>query len=107
MNDLSMPSNLDKKGIEAYKTIMSLVKKHSLEYTGGCKCFYSPTEWQARGEEYGINSKLIIVYDGAIIRELFYPNYGSDLMQECVNELSKIGLFFEPCTSWYSAVYEC
>jgi hypothetical protein len=126
--DLKMPEGLDKDGESAYRTVVEYLEKHKLLFTGGCRVFYSPEEWKERGEQYGRESKLIVVYDGAEARYCFSMDAcyeHEDFVQELIDsglkvakrnryalyedmqaELSKIGLFFEECTGWYSAVYK-
>ena len=74
---------------------------------GGCKPFYSPEEWVAKGERFGTKSVLVLVHDGGDLAP--YCNY--DYMEyEKVGRLSdaleKSGFYVENCTSWYSAVYK-
>lgn len=113
MDNLSVPPKLSKKGTEAYKVIMAYLKKHDHTRTGGCRAFYSPKEWQVRGEEYGTKSELLVVYDGGDLRYCFsldacYETGAKDcysLYEGMQAELEKIGLYFEECTCWYSAIY--
>lgn len=107
------PAGLSALGEKAYEAIMAVLKEHKATYTGGCKTFYSPAEWKERGEEYGIESELIVVYDGGDVRPFFsmdacyeipssnrYATY--EKMQAA---LEKVGAYFEECTGWYAAVY--
>ena len=98
-----MPENLSDTGKLAYKTVMKAMKNAGFGFdTGGCITFYSPLQWRARNEEYGLNSELIIVYDGGIVGEFFDGGAFVGLMIDALNE---VGLYSEPCTCWYSAVY--
>lgn len=126
--DFEQPS-LDIVGQHAYHTI----KKHLRDFkdmeTGGCKAFYSPKEWEDKGEKYGKGCVLIVVYDGGDLRPYFnmdacYEGHhmlcefltgmGKDIshlkpydMYENLREsLRKEGFFVEECTGWYSAVYK-
>lgn len=76
-------------------------------YTGGCTPFFSPKDWKARGERYGGDSKLVIVYDGGDLYEFFgsYATFPTlvDTMREA---LAKLGVYHEAATGWYGAVYE-
>lgn len=104
----AMPKGLSRKGQEAYGIIMEVLRAHDGEDTGGCKSFYSPAEWKARGEEYGTESELVVVYDGGDLRPFFnmddaYPGY--DLHEKMRQALAKAGLYAEECTGWYGAVY--
>jgi hypothetical protein len=105
--DLNKPDGLDKLGTLAHKTIIKFLTKSDLTNTGGCKAFYSPEEWKERGEDYGTNSKLVIVHDGGSLASVFNLDYEQYELNESMNqELIRHGLFVEQCTSWYSAVYE-
>ena len=106
MNDFECPKYLTRKGKLAYQAVMSVVARHGLQYSGGCKVFYSPKQWRDRGEEYGTSSHLIVVYDGGSHREIFEPEYGFQVQEELNVELRKHGLYFEHCTGWYSAIYD-
>jgi hypothetical protein len=74
---------------------------------GGCKAFYSPKEWKARGESYGADSLLIICHDGGDLAHLCNFDY------ECYKAMEEFRVFLrdtygvrpEPCTCWYTAVY--
>lgn len=102
MNDLAIPAGaLSLSGCEAWQAIMGLVERFDLWHTGGCRVFYSPDEWVARGEPYGTTSELIVVYDGAAIRELFEGRLSSST----TSALEELGLYYEQCTHWYSAIY--
>jgi len=89
---------------------------------GGCRAFYTPQEWHDQKEDYGTESKLIIVYDGG---DLSYymnmdKNYSIYLMmrdegveatpyasyEKVRKALEEAGYMVEECTSWYSAVYK-
>jgi hypothetical protein len=103
--DLECPKGLSRKGRAAYHVIMRILRQHDLLHTGGCKAFYSPKQWAARGEEYGTKSELVVVYDGGDVRELFEPEFGFSWRDEMWDKLKEQGLWYEPCTCWYSAIY--
>ena len=74
---------------------------------GGCQAFYSPKQWAARGEEYGLKASLIVVHDGGAAAPYFNMDYCDYKNQEqMIEALSKIGYWAEQCTSWYTAIYE-
>ncbi len=108
---LDVPDSLSSYGCAVYQTIMDVLKKHELGYTGGCKAFYSPEEWlEDRGEQYGKGSELIVVYDGGDLRQFFNSNecgaHGYwTMFEEMIHELAKVGMYFEECTGWYCAIY--
>lgn len=109
MNYLEIPSDLNASGKLAYKIITDFLIKHEMTYTGGCKAFYSPVEWNDRGEKYGAKSHLVIVYDGGDLSRIFNSDYaalnGYKLYEDLSNSLREYDLFFEECTNWYGAVY--
>jgi hypothetical protein len=116
--DLEMPAGLSADGQAAYKAIMAVLNKHEQTYTGGCRAFYSPAEWKARGEEYGTEAELIVVYDGGALRPFFsmdaaYDHFHHmpaakryDWYEEMQAALGAKGLYFEECTGWYCAVFK-
>jgi len=74
--------------------------QQGLTNAGGCKVFYSPEEWRERGEAYGAESELVVVYDGSEARYLAEFNPGIEEV------LARLNLFIECCTHWYAAVYK-
>jgi hypothetical protein len=103
--EFKMPANLSESGVSAYSAIMDVLNKYEAE-SGGCKTFYSPAEWAKRGEDYGKNSHLIVVYDGGDVRSFFNMNTECyKFYEEMQDALKKVGLYFEECTGWYAAIY--
>lgn len=73
---------------------------------GGCKAFYSIQEWKDRGELYGRDSLLILCYDGGDLAPLCNWAYGARKETEAFRDfMTGLGVWVEPCTGWYSAVY--
>lgn len=69
--------------------------------------FCAPNVWRAREEEYGLNSDLILVYDGSYLYDIINGYSGDSSYYEQITELcAKHGYYFEPCTSWYCAFYK-
>ncbi len=120
--DLDRPEGLGEAGIRAFDIIVSYLRVHGRTSTGGCRAFYSSKEWRARGEQYGTESHLVVVYDGGALRPVFSMDAACDL--GCVGQqaggprsapyalyegmqdkLGEAGLYFEECTRWYCAVY--
>lgn len=121
-HDLDMPEGLADKGRRAHEIIVAYLKEHDFSDNGGCKAFYSPTEWSAREESYGTTSHLVVTYDGGAIRPVFSMDAAYDLdcavyqetgkkrkpysLYEGVQDkLREAGLYFEECTGCYSAIY--
>jgi len=106
-NDLAKPEGLSAAGEKAYAAIAEFLKTFDLEYTGGCKAFYSPKEWKERGEDYGLESELIVVHDGGDLASIFNLDYGCyDLNAKMDEALRRHGVWMESCTCWYTAIYE-
>ena len=118
---LAMPAGLDNAGRRAHAIIVAYLKQHELTPTGG-KAFYAPAEWREREELYGVESHLVVVYDGGTMRPAFsmdaayerdcdhYRQTGEErepyaLYEGMQAKLREAGLYFEECTGWYSAVY--
>ena len=106
MTDLHQPDNLSDTGKQAHEAIVAFLEKNGLTYTGGCRTFYSPKEWEERGEDYGRNSELVIVHDGGDPGDAFSWDRENYKVIEAMNEtLKPLGVYSEQCTCWYSAIY--
>ena len=104
--DLDLPTGLSAKGRAAARIIRALLRERQTTYTGGCRAFYSPAEWQARGEQYGTDALLILCHDGGDLAAYCNPAYEDrDAMRALREALSHIGLFAEQQTGWYTAIY--
>jgi hypothetical protein len=101
-------SHLNAKQKSIAKIFMKVAKKYVDEPSGGgCKTFYTPDEWKARGEDYGTESELVVVYDGGDFHSICNTGMGFYTAHESLQEeLDKAGYFFEQCTGWYGAVYK-
>jgi len=98
--DWNIPEGLSLLGDVAAQIIRTQAVRQGLTNAGGCKVFYSPAEWAERGEQYGCESELVIVYDGSEAR------YLAEFNDTVGNVLAREGLFIECCTCWYAAVYK-
>ena len=108
MDDFNV-SHLEGNALNAAKTIVKTLN-HNLGRKpsgGGCKAFYSQSEWIERKEKYGSKALLILCHDGGDLApfcNLDYCAYESyEALQSAMN---KKGFYIEQCTSWYSAVYQ-
>lgn len=91
---------------EQQKVARAIITAAKAEYAGGCRAFYTPQEWQARGEEYGCDSVLVVVHDGGDLAAAFNPAYEDDKTEEAVcKALKAAGYWAEACTCWYTAIY--
>ena len=101
---LAIPAPLSRQGRKAAAIIKKYINDAQLQ-TGGCKTFYSPKEWQERGEKYGTGSELVVVYDGGDLYSVMSGEFGYEGEEEIGRRLEEIGVYLEPCTSWCAAVY--
>jgi hypothetical protein len=108
-----LPEGLSRYGVRAWFLIMKMLEeqhpeiKETSSEKSTHKYFYSPEEWQARGESYGLQSELLIIHE-----EGYMTKYCNLVLEEdyaayelLVEKLSKEVVYVEQCTSWYSAVY--
>ena len=102
-----MPEGLSDKGQAAWKAIITLLLSEDPQMsTGGCKAFYSPAEWRKRGEAYGCDGELIVVYDGGDHRPYFtLDSECYALVERMQQTVGTLGCHIEECTTWYAAVY--
>lgn len=88
----------------ARQVIKKFFKKEGIELESSN--IYSAREWRDRGEEWGRNSKLIIVHDGGDHAPYMNLDYGShSLHDKLINFLRDHGYWMELCTGWYTAIY--
>lgn len=98
--DWDIPEGLSHAGFNAAVAIRQQAVQQGLTNSGGCKVFYSPAEWKERGEVYGRESELVVVYDGSDAR------YLAEFNSSVEEVLARLNLFIECCTHWYAAVYK-
>jgi hypothetical protein len=104
---LAKPEGLSEMGEQAYDTIIAFLAEKMWGDTGGCKAFYSPQEWRDRGESYGTDSELVVVYDGGDLWYIFNMDAMLYEIHEAMMEkFHPLDMFCEACTGWYSAIYE-
>jgi hypothetical protein len=108
---LAMPEGLTAQGKKAYKVVMEFLKRYEFDGVGidpgGCKTFYSPKEWLARGEKYGKGSALVIVFDGGDVYNLIsYTSENYKAQERLTEMLAKEGFYYENMNSWSAAVYK-
>ncbi len=103
-HDLDVPAGANETQRLIHSTIMRVVGHDA--YTGGCRAFYTPDQWKARGELYGLNAALVVCHDGGDLPLYFNYDYQADRMIDKMNKaLEAIGYYAEPCTSWYTGIY--
>lgn len=88
--------------------ILAVARRYNPEADGGgCKAFYTPDEWKARKEKYGTDSVLIVVHDGGDLAHYFNYDYQAYKSIEAMDKaLDSLGFYAEPCTTWYTAIYQ-
>lgn len=101
--DLRIPTPLSRQGRRAAQVILGALEQWYLTYTGGCRAFYTPEEWLLRGERYGTGSLLVVVHDGGDIASIMDDGKLFESLQHLLGH--RAGVYLEPCTCWYSAVY--
>jgi hypothetical protein len=75
-------------------------------YAGGCRAFYAPAEWAARGETHGTRSLLVLVHDGGDLSYYCNADKGDHAAVRTLSDaLREHGFYIEACTCWYSAIY--
>lgn len=100
----AIPEDLPELGRKAAEVIFSFCHAHDCHYTGGCRVFYSPVEWQARREPYHSNL-LIVCHDGGEHkRAVTMDAEDYNTYEQLQRELADIGVYLQQCTTWYSAV---
>jgi hypothetical protein len=109
MRNLEIPEGLSDLGRKAAETILKEARR-ALEgeiYTGGCKAFYTPGEWQDRGEEHGRDSELVVVHDGGDLARFFnYDLQDYPAIDGMAKALREHQVFAENCTQWFTAIYK-
>lgn len=105
-DDLAIPAGLCPLGQAAAEAILAVLRREDRADAGGCRAFYSPAEWEARGEKYGQDAVLIVVHDGGDHMAHFaYEREDYEAIDRMADALRPLGLYSEQATVWYSAVY--
>ena len=123
--DFKIPEGLSRKGKQVANKIRAMAEKG--EWTaGGCTVFHKP---DSENFEYGKGSELIVCYDGGYVGTFFDSGAAYEVecnVQDCAKEfgwdmsehkpysglekmdefLKKLGVYSEPCTKWYTAIYK-
>jgi hypothetical protein len=103
--DLVKPEGLSPGGHAAYDAVVRVLRARRATSTGGCTAFHTPAAWAARGEQYGGNSLLVVVYDGGDVARFFRMGDDDRAYEAMRAALAAVGCFAEECTGWYSAIY--
>lgn len=102
----AIPGRLSQEGRAAAEAIVAFLRERGLTDHGGGGKFYTPQEWEDRGEQFGLGSLLVVTHDGGDHAAAFNWDYEDyDLVEDLRLALKTVGVYVEQCTSWYSAVY--
>lgn len=101
---LSAPKGLSQAGASALVRIKLFMQKHKLET--GCKVFYSPEQWEAKGEKPKPNCELVVVYDGSDLNGVINGTKRGNLMDELRDSLQAVGVYLEPDSGWFAGIYK-
>ena len=93
---------MPEESMKVYYLIKDFIRRHKLR-TGGCKTFYTPTEWRYRKEEFHNTSLLVMVYDGSEVKELVQ---GGRLGEKFIKYLDKHGYYPEEGHHWNCGIYK-
>ena len=105
-------TNINEKGLMIIKVIEDFVAKQNkrfdeleLDITFDLKQvgFYSKTDWKNRGEEYCLESDVVMSYDGGFMHHVMNDNW--EMREDLEKDLEKIGLYMEPGYSWCCGFY--
>jgi len=89
------------ESMKVYHLIKDFIRRRKLQ-TGGCKTFYTITEWKYRKEEFHNTSLLVLVYDGSEVKEIVYGRFAETFK----NYLAKHGYYIEQGHHWNCGVYK-
>lgn len=102
----TIPTGLSPLGEKVARTVDRFFVDERITDHGGGGRFYSPQEWEDRGESYGKGSLLVITHDGGDHAAAFSAEYGNFALQEKLrNVLDPLDVFVEQATGWYSCIY--
>ena len=98
-----LPEGATEEQARIHATIVKVIGPKAR--SGGCRGFYTPQQWRQRGEEFGLDSALIVVHDGGDLAPYFNYAYERERLREKMNKaLKAIGYYADPCTGWYTAI---
>ena len=104
--ELNVPEGINDDGLKAWKVIVEFLAKHQLDYTGGCKAFYSGAE---AGKYHGwdlTSAALVVHYDGGELRYCFNRAWETPNLVDKLNKtLDHAGFYVEELTCWAAAIY--
>jgi hypothetical protein len=115
-DSLFIPSGLCPKGRAAAHAIVALLSARGV--TPKERIFFTPKEWRQQGQEYGLTSVLIVVYEDeqgvapffsldACVPEGWGRPADYERVESQMAFLRPLGVYSEQCTRWYSSVHCC
>lgn len=103
---LAIPEGLSERTRRAAEAILDIAEAERSAYTGGCRAFYSPAQWRARGEQYGQGAELVVVHDGSALARYFSYDREDYAAVERMNAvLEPLGVYAEQLTGWATGLY--
>lgn len=103
---LAIPEDLSERARHAAEAILDLAEAEHSAYTRGCRTFYSPSQWQARGEHYGQGAELVVVHDGSALARYFsYDREDYEAIDRMNAVLEPLGVYAEQLTIWATGLY--
>lgn len=103
---LAIPPGLSEQAQQGVEAILDLAEAERSVHTGGCRAFYSPTQWAARGETFGQGAELVVVHDGSELARYFsYDREDYDAIERMSDRLEPLGLYAESLTAWATGLY--
>ena len=105
----AVPTGLSRKARKLALALAKLAKQRN--WFAGQKVFYSPQEWNDRGEPFGKNAALIILHEGGDHAPFFSMDYSYEAgsyedYENQINFLKEHGFWSEGMYRWSSAIYE-
>ena len=94
--DLAIPSGLNEKGRLAAMTILKVLVSERFSFTGGCRMFWTPEEWQQRGWELNPECVVLVVVHDGPMRVFFTPESEWTRHDRMDRALRNHGMFAEP-----------
>ena len=105
-SDLKAPETITKTGARAWKVIVEYLTNREMDYTGGCKAFFTGLEAEKYHGYKLADAVLVVHYDGGNLRYCFNRNWETtNLVDEMERALEDAGFCVQPSTNWASAIY--
>ena len=104
--DLKAPETTNKHTLKAWKTIVQFLTEREMDYTGGCKAFYTGEEASKYHGFDTSSAALVVHYDGGSLRYVFNRDWETvSLVDKMDQALEEAGFYREELSCWSSAIY--